>query len=334
MRKKSELIQNWNLNFPSKKTFRKDSTTFIAVVLTMDYPFYKSFLEKKIPFRDIFQNAECINASVGDRYSKLKMSLFFLPLLLLFAIAAFLFQKNAFTADSYIALQKTSFYYINSILGQFPSIEYNLTQAGNALIPFSFLAILVVYVPKIWEALASGSLLSLLFCNFLKGFFAVPRPAAALDNNSFIIIGKIVCGNNSMPSGHSITIFTTITILLFGFMPLKLSSKILWCCMLTALGFVLILTRVAVGAHYPLDVIVGAIIGYISGLLGIFINRKYNIWRWINNKKFYPVFILGFTMCACCLIHKIIDENLVIYYLSLIAIIISLYEITTAYIKR
>ena len=48
-------------------------------------------------------------------------------------------------------------------------------------------------------------------------------------------------------------------------------------------------TRVGVGAHYPLDVIAGAILGYLSGILGIFINQKYKTWTWISDKRYYPV---------------------------------------------
>ncbi|HEY1195114.1 phosphatase PAP2 family protein [Flavobacterium sp.] len=275
-----------------------------------------------------------MNSSVINNYSKLKLSSFYPPLIFLFLIVCFLYKENALHADSYIKIQKEAFFFINSKLAQYPKIQYNLTQTGNALIPFSLLSILIIYAPKIWESLLSASIISLVFCNVLKSFFGVPRPAAVFENNSFFIIGKTVCGNNSLPSGHSITIFTTLTVLLFGFMPLEMKSKILWSALFIITGLILIFTRVAVGAHYPIDVIVGGIIGYFSGLLGIFISRKYNIWQWINNKKYYPVFILGFLACASCLVTKIIDENLTIYYISLIALIISLYEITTVYIKR
>ncbi|MCT6716620.1 phosphatase PAP2 family protein, partial [Staphylococcus aureus] len=88
----------------------------------------------------------------------------------------------------------------------------------------------------------------------------VPRPAAVFDNNSFTVIGKTLSGHNSLPSGHSITIFTILTVLLFSFMPKKLNYKIIWITTFTFAGLMIAFTRVGVGAHYPLDVIAGGIL--------------------------------------------------------------------------
>jgi len=93
-------------------------------------------------------------------------------------------------------------------------------------------------------------------------------------------------------------------------------------------------SRVGVGAHYPLDVTTGSIIGYICGIIGIFISRKYKIWNWVSHKKYYPVFILLLLICGISLITKIIHEGLIIYYLTLICLLVSLYKITYAYIKK
>ena len=173
-----------------------------------------------------------------------------------------------------------------------------------------------------------------MFSSVLKDLFLIPRPAAAFDNNSFVIVGRALPGHSSLPSGHSITIFTVLTILLFAFMPKKLNRKILWSFLIIIIGLILVFTRVGVGAHHPLDVIVGGLVGYISGLIGIFFNQKYKIWSWINTKKSYPFFIVLFLVCSIIVITKIINENLIIYYLSLISLIVSLYQITYAYFKK
>ena len=275
-----------------------------------------------------------MNTNIIDNYSKLKPSLFFLPLFFLITIVLFLYNQNALSADKYIEIQKNCFFFLNSKLSQFPYLLYNLTQIGDALIFLSFLTILIVYAPKIWESLLSASLVSAIFSGVLKVLFAIPRPAAAFDNNSFVIIGKTLSGHNSFPSGHSITVFTILTILLFALMPKKLNYKIICVFFTIIAGSILVLTRVGVGAHYPLDVIVGSIIGYISGLAGIFINQKYKIWTWINNKKYYPIFILLFLICCILLINRIMNENLIIYYLSLISLIVSLYKITCVYVEK
>lgn len=275
-----------------------------------------------------------INTYAINNYSKLKLSLFFLPLFFLVAVVLFLYKHDALNTENYILIQKDCFLFINSKLSQFPNTIYNLTQLGDCLISFSLLTLFIICAPKIWESLLSASLVSCVFSTILKKLFAVPRPALAFDNSPFFIIGKTLCGNNSLPSGHSITIFTTFTVLLFSFMPKKLDYKILWIFFIITTAFSLALTRVGIGAHYPLDVFIGGIFGFISGLLGIFITRKYKIWDWISNKKYYPVFIVLFLICCISLIIRITHENLIIYYFSIASLVVSLYKITTVYVKK
>ena len=275
-----------------------------------------------------------LNSNVIEKFSKIKISLFFLPLLLLSTILLFLYSHNALSTYKYIEIQKNCFYFINSKLAQFPTIIYNLNHIGDTLIFLSFLSIFIVYAPKVWESLLSATIVAAIFSKLLKAFFSVPRPAAALDNDTFVIIGEKLVGFNSLPSGHSITVFTTISIVMFAFMPNKITNKILWSSIIVVFGLFIAFIRVGVGAHFPLDVVIGCIIGYISALIGILISVKYKIWSWINNKKYYPIFILLFIVFCILLIVKIVEENLIIYYLSIISLIVSLYKIAHAYIKK
>ncbi len=274
------------------------------------------------------------NASVIENSNKVKVSLFYIPLFLLTAIFFYLYFAGALSVERYVEIQKDIFIDINSTLGQFPSLMLNLTQLGDALIFLSFLTLLIIYAPKFWESLISAFIVSAILSKFLKVLFSVPRPAAILDNETFIIIGKKLVGHSSLPSGHSITTFTIITVLMYAFMPKKISSKVAWIILLIGLGFIIISTRVGVGAHFPLDVIIGGIIGYISGLIGIFISKNDKLWAWIGNPKYYPFFIILFMVCCVVLGTKIYKENLLIYYLSMISLIVSLYKIIYVYIKK
>lgn len=275
-----------------------------------------------------------MNENVFYNYSKLKLSLLYLPLSFLFLIALLLYSQNSLNVQDYVQIQKSSFYFINHHLGQFPVVECNLTQLGDASILLSFLIIFIIYAPKIWESLLSASIVSLLFSYILKISFLVPRPAQVFDEASFIIIGKKAVGFSSLPSGHSITVFTTLTVLMFALMPLKLRSKILWVFSIFIFGLIVVSSRVGVGAHHPLDVIIGSTIGFLSGLIGIFISRKFKIWNWISNKRYYPIFILLVIVCSISLTMKIINENLIVYYLAIISLFVSLFKITYVYIKK
>lgn len=162
----------------------------------------------------------------------------------------------------------------------------------------------------------------------------MPRPAAMLDNESFVIIGETLKGSTSLPSGHSIATFMTITILLFAFMPKEKLHKIIWSFLMISFGLIVAFSRVAVGAHYPIDVIVGSTIGYIVAVLGIIVNNKLHWGAWIESKKYYPIFMLIMTIWTCILIKKIIEEELIIYYFSLLTLILALFVTINVYVKR
>jgi len=196
------------------------------------------------------------------------------------------------------------------------------------------LSIFFVYAPKLWESLISASLVSAVISFILKRIFAVPRPAAVFDHNNFNIIGETLSGKTSLPSGHAITVFTLLTVLLFAFMPKHQKFKFLWYLLFMISGLILVITRVGVGAHYPLDVVIGSIIGYLSGLTGIFISRKYKIWSWIENKKYYPFFMILFLGGSIVLINKIIANNLIIFYLALLFLGYSFIKIINLYVKK
>lgn len=275
-----------------------------------------------------------MNARVTNNYTKLKPTLFILPCILLVGIVIILFTYNALNTINYVKINTEPFLILNQILGKYRFLQYNITQLGDATITLAFLSIFIIYAPKIWEALIPASLVSLVCANVLKNIFLVPRPAVGLSNTSFIIIGKKAIGLASLPSGHTITIFTTWCVLLFAFMPQKLSNKIIFAILTLCLSLIIASSRVAVGAHYPLDVVIGSILGYLCGLCGIFISKRYNTFSWVSNKKFYPIFIILMVMCGALIIAEIIDKNLIIFYWAFICLIISFYKIIQHYVKK
>lgn len=275
-----------------------------------------------------------MNDYITDNYKKVSFYLLLLPIFIISAIIGLLYSQNALNAMGYVNIQKNVFYFLNGKLSQFPILEDNLTQIGDAFIGMSLLSILIIYTPKMWEALLSASLISLVFSKTFKEIFDIPRPATIFDNDSFNIIGETLVGYSSLPSGHSITTFTLLTVCMFAFAPKKRAYRYLWFVCLVLLGLLIAFTRVGVGAHHPFDVIIGSTFGFTSGLLGIFITRKYKIWTWIANRKFYPIFILIFLGCLIVIITKIIDKNLFVFYLTLLSLIVSLFIITKSYVQN
>nr|WP_297306835.1 phosphatase PAP2 family protein [uncultured Flavobacterium sp.] len=275
-----------------------------------------------------------MNNIVNCNFSECKASLLYLPTFLLLSILAFLGSRNLLSNEAYVNFQKDFFLYFNSELSKYPSTLDNLTQFGDALIILSFVALLLIYAPKVWEALITASIVSAILVGILKPLFGIQRPAAAFGIENLHVIGRVLRGNNSFPSGHSVTVFTVLTVILFAFMPKKTTNQIIWSVSIFSLGIILILTRLGVGAHYPLDVTVGAIVGYISAILGLVINKRYNIWTWIGQKKFYPVFIVIFLSCSIVMFFKILQTNLIVFYFAFLSLLISLFIITLRYVKK
>ncbi|MGK0448793.1 MAG: membrane-associated phospholipid phosphatase [Polaribacter sp.] len=281
-----------------------------------------------------------MNKNLNDKatlnFINIKVRHLILPVLLLMGITLFIFQKEkSFSTIGYIDIQAGSFFYLNELLSKMPILQYNLTQFGDALVSYSLLTIFIIYAPKLWEVLLTSSIISLIVSALLKKIFAVPRPAAIFDNDSFIIIGKTLAGSTSLPSGHSMTTFMVISILFFVFTPPRNNyAKVFLAIFCLIIGLLIAFTRVGVGAHYPIDVIVGSIIAYMITIVGILINNKTNYWGWIKKRKFLPVFMLVFVISIGIIIKKITETNLFIYYLPLLSIIITLFLTIKTYVQK
>ena len=90
-----------------------------------------------------------------------------------------------------------------------------------------------------------------------------PHPAAVVDNAHIRIMGDVL-HTVAMPSGHTLTAVAIASALYFA-VPARRRARYAWLWLLaTGTG----LSRIAVGAHWPGDVAVGAGLGLLAGMLG------------------------------------------------------------------
>ncbi len=276
-----------------------------------------------------------LDSKVEDNFRNVKLWLLIPPFLLLFSFFTyFMFSKGTNFVDKYVGCQKDLFLLLNEKLSLYPNFEFNITQLGDAQIIYPFIFVSIFYTPKLWQALLTSSIIALVVSAISKSIFAIPRPAAMLDNHTFVIVGKRIKGLTSLPSGHSITAIMITTILLFAFMPQKTFKKAIWYILLPAIGFIVAFSRVGIGAHYPLDVIIGMTIGFSAAIIGIKVNTNLSWLNWIKNKRFYPFFILLLLIWSVLIVKKIIALNLPIFYLSLMCLAATLFIISNAYVKK
>jgi len=115
--------------------------------------------------------------------------------------------------------------------------------------------------------------------SLIKVIVAEPRPFVALNSVHLLVTEP---DPYSFPSGHSGDIFAFATA--FGFNhSLKIknkSIKLAW--LLIPIAIIVGFSRIYVGVHYPLDVLVGATIGIIGGVAGTKIG--YNVLKKKKNK--------------------------------------------------
>jgi undecaprenyl-diphosphatase len=144
-----------------------------------------------------------------------------------------------------------------------------VTDMGNGAYQFPIgLAILLIFARNhlkrdvpLW---ISTALLSLLVGEFLKKQIARPRPLAYFQDRiqhhqvHIHVVGPHLMAN-SFPSGHSFSAFSSAA-LFAGLYP-EFSVLLYFLAFLTGLS------RIYVGAHFPGDVLAGAIIGYCSSWL-------------------------------------------------------------------
>jgi len=176
------------------------------------------------------------------------------------------------------------FYFINHNLQNnfFDFLMPIITNIGSDVFLISICIIILLYsiITKniALRYLAIGGIIGIAFADILVGTLKIlinePRPFITLDN-----VHLLVNENDpySFPSGHTGNIFAIATTLglSWKFNIRTKSIKLAW--LLIPLAFIIGFSRIYVGVHYPFDVVVGAIIGVIAGLIAIKIINNYLI---------------------------------------------------------
>jgi membrane-associated phospholipid phosphatase len=156
------------------------------------------------------------------------------------------------------------FVFINNLCAPVPAAFWTgLSLLGNGWGVLGVTAPLLFLAPRLMWAWLCAAPFAIAFARVGKMLLVSPRPAAEIDNSHIRIVGEVL-HNVSMPSGHTTTAFAVAAGIFFA-LPPELRRRHWWILLLAAgTG----LSRIAVGAHWPGDVAVGASLGLLAGLLG------------------------------------------------------------------
>lgn len=143
-----------------------------------------------------------------------------------------------------------------------------ITSLGNAGIIWIVLAVVLLILPKTRKTgiiVAAALLMDLILCNLiLKNLVARVRP---YDVNTAIAILIKKPLDFSFPSGHTAASFAAMTALFLAKM------KKAWIAVLV-LAVLIAFSRLYFYVHYPTDVLGGAVVGILSGIIGYAIVEK------------------------------------------------------------
>ena len=272
-----------------------------------------------------------VKLTIGQQYTKASFP--YWKLISFICLMSAIMVSMAMNKDAYIASQKDIFSFSNNALQILPSeIWHNITYLGDALILIPLLSFICLVNTRMWAAMFGAVPLACALSHLGKSFFAIPRPAAVLEHQQFTIIGDTLTAYTSFPSGHTITIFTAISAMVFVLLrEAKISEqhKTYWIYLSLMVATVVAISRVAVGAHWPADLAFGAIIGTISGLSGEYLSRHYS--KWWNWAKVKPA-ILGYFVLGFCFILLVCTISGKLPELTIIWIAISVSAIVGTYI--
>ena len=132
-----------------------------------------------------------------------------------------------------------------------------ITYLGDGMAVGCILAVVYRKDPKIALVGIIAVLTSGIIVQVLKSYFSIPRPAGILNMDEFYLFGDIL-KSRGFPSGHASTAFS----LLGTFFYTCDNNKQGWLFFSAAL--LIAFSRVAIGVHWPADILVGSMIGLVA----------------------------------------------------------------------
>jgi membrane-associated phospholipid phosphatase len=143
----------------------------------------------------------------------------------------------------------------------------HLTILGDSTIAILFIMPFFHRRPDIVWQFILAAMLTILLVHVLKDPVNV-RPPSVFSADSFHIVGPAIM-NNSFPSGHTATIF-----MLAGLFCMQRITT--WIKVLVLFFAVLVgMSRIACGVHWPMDVLGGALGGWLAASAGIWIAMRW-----------------------------------------------------------
>lgn len=149
---------------------------------------------------------------------------------------------------------------LNSLLPDF--LWAWITRFGDERVLLAFCLLFARRRPEIIWALLLASLIAVLYAKGIKAWFDATRPPGVLNLADIKLVGPALTAN-SYPSGHTTTAFVFFGVL-FAFAK-NAKERLVLLVLASLVG----LSRIAIGVHWPNDVLAGAFGGLSAAALGV-----------------------------------------------------------------
>ena len=158
------------------------------------------------------------------------------------------------------------FLLLNQLHSQWLDLFFiNLRFLGNGIFSIAAAALILIVWKQRWLALniIVAYLFSGILAQVLKRFFMAPRPKEIITGSLFrsFIDGITGVGRDGFPSGHTTPVFAFATIL-----ALYVNRK-RWGLFFLVIAMIVGYSRIYLGQHFLQDVIAGAVLGTVIGLI-------------------------------------------------------------------
>ena len=238
-----------------------------------------------------------------------------IAILITLYIAVFLATHYSHSSSSYIQIQLKYFLLLNHWFAYLPDVVWhNLTYLGTWFILLPLILIFIKNNLQLIKAVCLSILIGSALAGLGKLLFGVPRPALALDATQFHIIGPMLKTFTSLPSGHSTTAFALLSPIIIHLIYSSSNQKLIAILLLFAIAIIVCISRIAVGAHWPLDTIAGAAVGFLSASLSYAIIAKYPMSVINSNRMMYILIALSLIIGLNIVIHSIITHAVLVIF--------------------
>lgn len=204
-------------------------------------------------------------------------------------------------------LNEAWFHAVNAWGPAAPAAWSTLSVAGLALAAFIYLTAFAQDVPERVAQLLWGVVLGGLTASWIKHHLPSPRPFLALGADHLDVIGTPLSAG-SMPSGHAAMAFAMLAVLMAerrrfterGAVDGWLTSDA-GLGLVALLAFGIALSRLAVGAHWPADTLVGGGLGLVFGGLAPHAWPVGAMTRVLSRPLGQRLMAAGLLLCALCI---------------------------------